>query len=126
MTKPHITEIIEVIGDEKLGYTLAKNSADWYGIYKAVKLEDCNETTSCSFHLNEEDARKVMYALHKCALENPNGVKTYDVLCTNKRTKKSYVKALFRKKEDALKYVDENNKSSRTHTFALVEDNINN
>ena len=39
---------------------------------------------------------------------------------------KKLCKALFRKKEDALKYVDENNKSSRTHTFALVEDNINN
>lgn len=126
MERPHITEIIEVVGDEKLGYTLAKNSADYYDIYKAVKLEDCNETTAIEHHFNEEDARKWMYSLYKCALENPNGVKTYDVLCTNKRTKKSYVKASFRKKEDALKYVDENNNSSRTHTFALIEDNINN
>lgn len=126
MARPHITEIIEVVGDEKLGYTLAKNSADYYDIYTTTKLEDCNEKTSISHYFNEQDARKAMYSLYKCALENPNGVKRYDVLCTNKRTKKSYVKASFRKKEDALKYVDENNNSSRTHTFALIEDNINN
>lgn len=123
MPKPHITQVIEVIGDEKLGFILTKNSADYYDIYKAVKLEDCNETTAIEHHFNEQDTRKAMYALYKSALENQNGLTIYDVVCTNKKTKKSYVKASFRKKKDALKYIDENNNSTSTHT--LTEKHIN-